>query len=46
LVIGENCGKVGHEENSKEEEELMPEKKRRQLTEGAYRIIFNDKDKH
>ena len=36
---------MGHEENTKEDEELMPERKRRQLHEGAYRIVFNDKDK-
>ncbi len=46
MIIGDNCGTVGYEESSKEEEEFKPEKKRQQLVDGAYRIIFNNENQN
>jgi hypothetical protein len=46
LILGDNCGTAGYEENSKEEEEFKPEKKRQQLVDGAYRIIFNNENQN
>ena len=43
MFIGSNCGKTGQEENHKEEEEADPRKKS-QLVDGAYRIVFNSQN--
>lgn len=44
-LLGDNCGKLGHEENKKEEDSLpnrsANERKRQQLVDSAYRIVFN-----
>ena len=39
--IGENCGKHGNEENKKEEECPPLERKKTNLVDGAYRIVFD-----
>lgn len=46
ILSGDTCDRTIFEESVKEEEELMPERKRRQLVDGAYRIVFNEKNQN
>ena len=45
-MIGENCGKHGNEENKKEEECPPLERKKTNLVDGAYRIVFDQNNQN